>query len=199
MLTAFQNNVRLTSGPAWDVAIAVKAAMTLDRNDQFLCFDDRNGAFVDLDLSGTNEDVIARLKPESTKPVQIKHPKAGRPKLGVISKEVTLLPRHWEWLSQQKGGASATLRRLVEIARKLNSNEEKIRQAKIATDRFMIAMLGDQIGYESAARALYRGDEIGFRDLTRDWPIDLRAYVFRLAETAFTLPAESSNKDASQS
>jgi len=193
-LTAFQNNALLTSGPAWDVAIAVKAAMTPDCSDQFLCFDDRDGAFVDLDLSGTNEEVIARLKPKNTQPVQIKHSKAGRPKLGVVSKEVTLLPRHWEWLSQQQGGASATLRKLVEVARKLNSSSEKMRQAKIATDRFMIAMLGDQIGYESAARALYRGDEIGFRDLTRDWPVDLRAYVLQLAETAFRLPAEKKMK-----
>ncbi|MFY0534142.1 DUF2239 family protein [Nannocystis pusilla] len=29
----------------------------------------------------------------------------GRPKLGVVSREVSLLPRHWEWLERQPSGS----------------------------------------------------------------------------------------------
>lgn len=187
-LTAFQNESMLTCGQAWEVAIALKAAMKVDKESKFLCFDDSSGAFIDLDLSGGYEDVIERYKPAEPKPQEIKHSKAGRPNLGVKSKEVTLLPRHWEWLSQQEGSASATLRKLVESARKLNSHEDMVRKAKAATDRFMIAMLGDETDYENAARALYSGDKVKFRDLTRRWPSDLRHHVMRLSAPVFQSP-----------
>lgn len=187
-LTAFQNEHMLTSGQTWEVAIALKAAMKVDRKSEFLCFDDNSGAFIDLDLSGGYEDVITRYKPVEPKSQKAKHSKAGRPNLGVKSKEVTLLPRHWDWLSQQETSASATLRKLVETALKSNSHEELARQAKAKTDRFMIAMLGDEINYENAARALYRGDKVQFRDLTRRWPADLRHHVMRLSAPVFQLP-----------
>ena len=187
-LTAFQNEHMLTTGQTWEVAIALKAAMKVDRESEFLCFDDQSGAFIDLDLSGSYEDIIARYKPAEPKQQKNKHAKAGRPNLGVVSKEVTLLPRHWEWLNQQESSASATLRKLVETAIKLNSHEELARQAKAKTDRFMIAMLGDEINYENAARALYRGDEVQFRDLIRRWPADLRHHVMRLSAPVFQTP-----------
>lgn len=188
-LTAFQNERILTSGQAWEVAIALKAAMKVDKDSQFLCFDDSTGAFIDLDLSGSYEDVVERYKLVEPKPPKNKQSKAGRPNLGVKSKEVTLLPRHWEWLSEQEGSASATLRKLVESARKLNSHEDMVRKAKATTDRFMIAMLGDEMDYENAARALYRGDKVQFRDLTRQWPADLRHHVMRLSAPVFQSPA----------
>lgn len=197
-LTAFQNDLMLTTGPAWEVAIALKAAIKVDKDSEFLCFDDNSGSFIDLDLSGSYEEIIERYKPAEPKPQINKHSKAGRPNLGVKSKEVTLLPRHWEWLSQQEGSASATLRKLVETARRVNSSEEQVRKAKAATDRFMIAMLGDEIDYENAARALYRGDKVQFRDLTRRWPADLRHHVMRLSAPVFqpqaAIPPETENK-----
>ncbi|PCI05966.1 MAG: hypothetical protein COB78_05175 [Hyphomicrobiales bacterium] len=191
-LTAFQNEHMLTSGQTWEVAIALKAAMKVDRQSEFLCFDDLSGSFIELDLSGSYEDIIERYKPAEPKHQKNKHSKAGRPNLGVKSKEVTLLPQHWEWLSQQESSASATLRKLVDAALKLNSHEERVRQAKATTDRFMIAMLGDEVDYENAARALYRGDKIQFRDLTRRWPADLRHQVMRLSEPAFQIPTTKS-------
>lgn len=187
-LTAFQNERMLTSGQAWEVAIALKAAIKVDRESEFLCFDDSSGAFIDLDLSGSYEEVIVRYKPAEPKSPKNRHSKAGRPNLGVKSKEVTLLPRHWEWLSQQEGSASASLRKLVEAAQKLDSHEELVRRAKATTDRFMIAMLGDEMDYENAARALYRGDKVQFRDLTRRWPADLRHHVMRLSAPVFQSP-----------
>lgn len=191
-LTAFQNEHVLTTGSAWEVAIALKAAIKVDRESEFLCFDDRSGAFIELDLSGDYEDIITRYKPAEPTSQKNTHSKAGRPNLGVKSKEVTLLPHHWEWLSQQEGSASAALRVLVAAAMKLDSHEELVRQAKAATDRFMIAMLGDEVNYENAARALYRGDRVQFRDLTRRWPADLRHQVIRLSEPVFRTPTTKS-------
>lgn len=191
-ITAFQNNVKLSSGPAWEVALAVKIATHSDGNrSRFLCFDDHTGAFIDLDLSGTDEEIIARLKPDVAEQEQQAPTKVGRPKLGVVSKEITLLPRHWTWLAKQSGGASATLRKLVDQARKSAGNSEQASNAKDAADRFMSAMLGDQTGYEDAARALYRGDKSWFLELIQDWPSDLKDYVLQLAEPAFLTDEEA--------
>ena len=181
-ITAFQNEAKLASGLAWDVALVVRDAIAADTDDStFLCFDDHSGAFVELDLSGTDADIIARLKPAKMPP----EAKVGRPKLGVVSKEVTLLPRHWDWLGQQPGGASATLRKLVEAAKKTNRDAQGVLQAQAATDNFMRAMLGEQPGYEEAARALYRGEELRFCALIKDWPDDLRDHALYLAGPAF--------------
>ena len=185
-VTAFQDETRLTSGPVWDVAVAVKTAINLDaKNSSILCFDDHTGAFIDLDLSGTDEEIAARLKPDETAPMPPVRAKAGRPKLGVVSKEVTLLPRHWAWLSSQSGGASASLRKLVDQARKSAGSSERSLNAQASADRFMRAMLGDQAGYEDASRALYRGDKTWFLELIQNWPSDLKSYVLQLAEPAF--------------
>lgn len=181
-ITAFRNETKLVSGLAWDVALVVRNAVAADTNDhRYLCFNDRSGGFVDLDLSGTDADIVARLKPPETQPKPEPKAKPGRPKLGVVSKEVTLLPRHWDWLAQQSGGASATLRKLVEVARKTNTGVQRDQQAKAAADNFMRAMLGEQTGYEEAARALYRGEETRFAELIKDWPTDLRDHVLQLA------------------
>lgn len=191
-ITAFQNDLKLSSGPAWEVALAVNIAMHSDGNkSRFLCFDDHTGAFIDLDLSGANEEIIARLKPDVAEQEQQAPSKVGRPKLGVVSKEITLLPRHWAWLGNQSGGASATLRKLVDQARKSAGNSEQASNSKDAADRFMSAMLGDQAGYEDAARALYRGDKTWFLELIQDWPSDLKDYVLQLAEPAFLTDKEA--------
>ena len=102
----------------------------------------------------------------------------GRPSLGVAAREVTLLPRHWEWLSGQPGGASAAIRRLVEEARRKGAR----RRARNATRayRFMSDMCGDRPGYEEALRALYRGEEERLRSLIADWPKQVRGYVEEL-------------------
>ncbi len=185
-ITAFKGQTKLASGLAWDIAIVVRDAIAADAGCKtFLCFDDHSGAFVDFDLSGTDTDIIARLQPVKTQTEPEKKSKPGRPKLGVVSKEVTLLPRHWDWLGQQSGGASATLRKLVAVASKTNTGTQRARQAKAATDNFMRAMLGEQPGYEDAARALYRGEKARFCELTKNWPVDLRDHALCLAEPAF--------------
>ena len=130
-------------------------------NDQgaVQAFDDESGRVVDLNLWG------AAPRPPRGR---------GRPKLGVVAREVTLLPRQWEWLAQQPGGASATLRRLVDSTRKNGSGRS---DARDAVYRFITALAGDRPGYEEALRALYRSDLDGFRDRIADWPEDIRLYA----------------------
>jgi uncharacterized protein len=179
--TAFAGERLLAAGRKIDVALAVRAALQADSNRMILIFDDGTGREVDFDLRGTEDEIAARLDPPEATADDAK--RAGRPKLGVVAREVTLLPRHWDWLADQPGGASVTLRKLVDAAR--NAEDEHVRQAQHAADRFMGAMLGNQPGYEEASRALYAADRIRFMALTEPWPGDLRDHARRLAAAAF--------------
>lgn len=172
--TAFSGTLRIASGPLAEVALAVKSAGA----PQVLVFDDRTGAVIDLDLRGSDDDIAARY---ATAPKDTAPRKRGRPKLGVVAREVTLLPRHWDWLQSQPGGASATLRRLVETARQQDSGATEARTARDAAYRFMSAIGGDLPGFEDAARALFAGDMDGFARQIADWPGDIRTHVQRLA------------------
>lgn len=185
--TAFDGERLLAAGAPWEVAVAVKAALEADTSRQILAFDDQTGRQVDFDLRGSPAEVEARLKGEGEAPAA-RSP--GRPKLGVVAREVTLLPRHWEWLADQPGGASVTLRKLVDAARNAGGDKERLRQAQAAADRFMAAMLGDRPGYEEASRALYAGDRARFLGQIEAWPADLRQYVVHLAGPTFPPTAD---------
>lgn len=141
-----------------------------------LVFEDETGRQVDFDLRGTADEVVARALPR---------PGPGRPRLGVISREVSLLPAHWEWLEAQPNGISAALRRLVDSARRRAPQEDRARRAKEATNRLMTALAGDRPGYEEATRALFAGDGGRFSKLVQRWPKDIRGYVLRLSAGAF--------------
>ena len=108
-----------------------------------------------------------------------------RPRLGVVAREVTLLPRHWEWLADQPGGASATLRRLVDEARKHETPKARARRAAATAGRAMTALAGDRPNFEEAYRALDAGDRDRFEALTAGWPEDVRGYLLRVAQEAF--------------
>jgi hypothetical protein len=183
--TAFTGASLLASGPAAEVALAAKTAQARDASAAILIFDDETGRQVDFDLRGSEADIVARLQPTQAEAEPEAARSPGRPKLGVVSKEVTLLPRHWDWLASQPGGASVTLRKLVDAARAANQDRDRARIAQQAADRFMAAMLGNAAGYEEAARALYAGEAERFRDLSDPWPADLRDYARRLAGPAF--------------
>jgi hypothetical protein len=133
---------------------------------------------VDFDLRGSLDEVLARALPATPRPGP------GRPKLGVVAREVTLLPRHWEWLEQQPNGISAALRRLVDEARKRSPDEESARLAREAASRFMWAVAGNLPDFEEASRALFAGNRERLRSLTREWPADVRSHLFRLAGLA---------------
>lgn len=177
--TAFKGVEKIASGTAAEVA--VKAQHAGSDGAAVLIFEDSTGRQVDFDLSGTEAEIVARLDPTAQRG-------PGRPKLGVTAREVTLLPRQWEWLARQPGGASVTLRKLVDAARNSTSARERKRQAQEAADRFMMAMAGDLPHYEEAARALYAADFTRFSELTEVWAEDIRNHARRLAEPAFDWP-----------
>lgn len=184
--TAFAGERRLASGTSVEVALAVAAALRANPHQSILAFGDVTGRQVDFDLRGSDADIAARLAPPAAEEGPARKG-AGRPKLGVVAREVTLLPRHWEWLGEQPGGASVTLRKLVDAARKGQGADAGVAasRAKAAADRFMSTMLGNQPGYEEASRALYGGDRDRFEALSQAWPADLRDHARKLAAPAF--------------
>jgi hypothetical protein len=187
---AFEGDRRIASGDLREVARAAK--QTLDRHDDasILVFDDASSGPIEIDFRGTVDEVLARL-PDVTGgtvasdevPPAPRGP--GRPKLGVVAREITLLPRHWDWLAQQPGGASVAVRRLVEEARRTGEDKDRLRRAREAAYRFMSAIAGNEPHYEDAIRALFAGDPARFEELIAGWPADVRDHAARLAERAF--------------
>ena len=197
--TAFEGPRCIASGALVDVALAAKAAVERNPATPILIFDDATGAVVDLDLRGTTAEIVSRLaersrvadravrSPRRSEPASEANARGrGRPKLGVVAREVSLLPRHWEWLAAQSGGASATLRRLVDEARRGDGGQSRARAAREAAYRFMSALAGDFAGFEEAARALFADDRNRFTEHTTTWPTDIRSHAEKLAwkETA---------------
>ena len=179
--TAFVGETLIASGPLQTTLPVVKRRFDRDASALFLIFEDQSGRQVDFDLRGAVDEVVARALPSPPRTGP------GRPKLGVVSREVSLLPRHWEWLEQQPNGASAALRRLVDEARKRDPGKERARLATEAAGRILSAMAGNLPGYEEASRALYAANRARFEDLIRDWPHDIRAYIQQRVEDAFRL------------
>ena len=115
--------------------------------------------------------------------------------LGVVAREVTLLPRHWEWLAHQPGGASVALRKLVEAARRDPGGKDRVRQAREAAYRFMSALAGNEAGFEEAARALFAGRRVDFETHVGRWPKDVREHAVRLAAPSFEVDAPTKAAD----
>jgi hypothetical protein len=182
--TAFEGQQRLASGPLREVALAVKRAEQRAA-DRVAIFSDATGRAIDLDLRGSDDEIVARL-PAPPSPAALEaapsEPRGrGRPKLGVVAREVTLLPRHWEWLTTQPGGASVALRKLVEAARRANGDKDRSRAARDAAYHFMSAMAGNLPNFEEASRALFADDRRQFTALIAAWPGDIRDHIVRLA------------------
>ncbi len=176
--TAFKGATLLAAGPLSQVALAIKDA---GEPHAILAFDDATGRVIDLDLRGTNADIIARLSEHPPK-APPEHRGRGRPKLGVVAREVTLLPRHWEWLASQPGGASVVLRRLVEQERRTGGPKQQRRAAQEAAYKFMSAIAGDLPGFEEATRALFADNRTRFEEQIADWPSDIGRYAIKLAQ-----------------
>lgn len=187
---AFAGDKRIASGALAEVAREVRHTLDRQPDANILIFDERTSRKVELDLRGSADEVVARVN-EETRPRATPRGR-GRPKLGVVAREVTLLPRHWEWLGEQPGGASAVLRRLVEDARRGNGPRERARQSGEAVFRFMSVMAGNREGFEEALRAFYRGEREAFHARIAKWPEDIRAHLKHLAAAAWD------DKDATQ-
>ena len=176
--TAFDGPRLVASGPLAEVALAAKQALDAGAQGPLLVFDDASSQPVEIDFRGTPKQVLARLARDTATPVPAASRGPGRPKLGVTAREVTLLPRHWEWLSRQRGGSSATLRKLVEDA---------LRKGRGAADHhdaafhFLSVMAGDLPKFEDAVREIYAGNRTGYDHFSQGWPAGIRDHGRKLA------------------
>lgn len=191
--TAFDGSKQIASGSLASSALAVKAAAASGSPGPLLIFDNQTGRVHDVDTRGTDAETLARLpqetaaavasepgfEPGPSSPVQQRG--RGRPKLGVTAREVTLLPRHWDWLSAQPGGASVALRKLVEEARHTTAGREHKRMAQERAYQFMSTMAGNLPGFEESTRALFADDPDRLRELVAAWPSDIRDFTLYLA------------------
>lgn len=191
--TAFEGFERVASGELTTVAAVAKTVLDRGEKAPVLIFDDQTGDQIDVDFRGSVNDVLHRIQSRETAILvdadEISAddlPRGrGRPKLGVVAREVTLLPRHWEWLSTQPGGASVAIRKLVEDARRVHRGRDIARQAQEAAYRFLSALAGNLPEFEEATRALFANDAKRFRKLIAKWPDDVRDHSLKFATTAF--------------
>lgn len=199
--SAFVGQQLLFSGELAGMLRRTKEYLDAGGTESPLIFEDQTGRQVDYDFRGTAEEVIERAAPSRNRSGP------GRPRLGVVSREISLLPRHWEWLELQPQGSSAALRRLVDEARRREPAQDQARLAKEAAGKFMWAMAGNLPGFEEASRALFADDQTRFAQLICDWPRDIRRHLERLVQSASGLPmqgqaqaqAQHESDDAAQS
>ena len=187
--TAFEGFRRIASGTLSQVALPTKKVVDRGERGPVLVFDDLTGEQCEVDFRGTDFDVVNRIATAThghspaavvTDPAREAPRGPGRPKLGVVAREITLLPRHWDWLNGQPGGAWVALRKLVEEARRVNEGRDRVRRSQEAAYRFMSAMAGNLPGFEEATRALFARNPDRFEDLIRGWPKDVRTHVSRM-------------------
>ncbi|WLE62730.1 DUF2239 family protein [Burkholderia plantarii] len=194
--TGFEGATHLASGDLATVALAIRRAARAADAPPVLLFDNATGRAIDVDLRGSDDEIRARfaaeaeaeaaapaVEPAADAPSAGGTPRGrGRPKLGVVAREVTLLPRHWDWLATQPGGASVALRKLVDEARRVSGERDQRRAAHERAYHCMSALAGDLPGFEEAARALFADDAAGFRRRIAGWPADVHAHLLRLAQ-----------------
>jgi hypothetical protein len=176
---AVEDHKRLAEGPLLEVAAAARAVMERPDHGPIIVLDAETSEPVEIDFRGSVADVVARIAPAAPG-----RARPGRPKLGVVAREVTLLPRHWEWLAAQPGGASVALRKLVEAARGATGGADARRLAAERCYRFMHAVGGNLPDFDEAARALFAGSRERLAERTAAWPSDVRDHVLKLAEGA---------------
>ncbi len=179
----FNGANKIAEGSLANVALAAWRLANAQPNTATLTFDQRTGKIIDLNLSGTQEDVASRYAP-----INENVAKRGRPKLGVVPREITLLPRHWDWLGKQPGGASVTLRKLVDAARKGSTTQNENREHIEAAYKFISAIAGDLPLFEDASRALFAQDFTKLESLTSHWPADIRKELTRFLQGIMPKP-----------
>lgn len=203
--TAFEGAQQIGTGHLADVALTAKRAVDRSANHlsppPVLVFDDASSEVIELDWRGDEAAFMARLSLQLKPPASVSRkpgetageaateteaPRGpGRPRLGVVAREITLLPRHWEWLAGQSGGASVALRKLVEAARRASEASDRVRQSRDIAYKFMSTMAGHEAGFEEASRALFAGDQASLKAQIADWPADVQAHLNKLLADAF--------------
>jgi hypothetical protein len=186
---AFEGTRRIAAGELHQVALKTKEVLERGENAPVLIFNESTSEPIEVDFRGTAQEVFERLTTPPGVGVMpllegavVRTPRGpGRPRLGVVAREVTLLPRHWEWLNSQPGGASVALRRLVDEARRVRADGDRKRQSQEATYRFISTLAGNEPHFEEATRALFAGNLDRFTTLTDSWPADVRDHARKLA------------------
>jgi uncharacterized protein len=195
--TAFAGHRLIASGELMEVALKTKEWLDRGESAPIRIFEDETGNPIDLDFRGTLYEFLDKLakkrarRTETGQAEETKRSGPGRPKLGVISREVSLLPRHWEWLNSQPGGASVTLRKLVEEARLNSAGRDRARRSQEAAYKFMSAMAGDFPGFQEASRAFFAKNHERFDQLIQAWPEDVREHLRKLVAIAIRDDKES--------
>jgi hypothetical protein len=179
-LIVFAGFKRIAQGSTADVLAQLQKR---EDGTPYLVFDEQSGEPLDFDVHNR----AAASTPAARTEAPDETPRgAGRPKLGVVAREVTLLPRHWDWLGRQPGGASVALRRLVDDARRVHADRDTVRAAREAAYRFMTAIAGDLPGFEEATRALFAGERERFDALVAPWPEDVTAHLRKLSAAGWS-------------
>jgi hypothetical protein len=196
LCVAFNGMQRFATGTFAEVALKIKEVIDSGRHEPILMFDAHSSELLEVNTRGSASDVALRYAStvaptpvdDDLGPVTLpaEGPRArGRPKLGVVAREVTLLPRHWDWLASQPGGASVALRKLVENARRDNAGRDTARQSRDAAYKFMSAIGSSLETFEEASRALFAGDRPRFETQLASWPADIRDHALMLAQESF--------------
>ncbi len=195
---AFAGQRRIAAGELTRVARITKELLDKGELAPLVIFNEITSEVIEIDFRGTVDEVVARLHHiGEAAPAAVEVPDRrgpGRPRLGVVAREVTLFPRHWEWLTSQPGGASVALRKLVEEARRANYWKDRARQAQESVYRFMTAMAGNFPDFEEALRAFYAGNQERFNSWIDPWPKDVRDHVKQLVRLASQQQADAVDK-----
>lgn len=186
--TAFCGVRRIAQGTLPVVTEEIRLVLEKIPQAAILIFDDFTGRQIEADLRQPSTTPTTLIDSQPSRG-------PGRPKLGVIAREVTLLPRHWEWLNNQPGGASVALRKLVEEARHVKAGSDRVRRAQEATYKFLNAIAGNEPGFEEAMRALFGGDQATFESLIAAWPGDIPAHARQSAKEAFPPTTEHKHSE----
>ena len=183
---AFAGHKKVASGEVGLVVVKIKKYLEKNNKSSILIFDERTSEPIEIDFRGSIATGAKRLGDLVAQDNEVQRG-PGRPKLGVVSREIGLLPRHWDWLALQSGGASVTLRKLVEDAKKKNLKKDLIRQSQNAAYKFMSAVAGDLPHFENALRALYANKSAEFLSMISSWPKDIREHIEKLVEPALNV------------
>lgn len=178
---AFSGDIKISSGPILKVAEATKKHLIKKPNSDIQIFDHDTGQFLEVDFRGSLSQVVERMKKSFIiETEKIRGP--GRPKLGVVSKEITLLPKHWDWLNLQANGASGSIRKLIDEAMKRNVAKDELKRSQNSVYKFMTIMAGNYPLYEEALRAFYANDNAKFKYIITNWPKDVRDHLLKMTD-----------------
>lgn len=188
-LIAFSGTDLIAEGPVREALPILVRYRKVNPHAELTVLERQTSRLLEVDFEQPMEVIERMLAMQvGEKPEPLKRGR-GRPKLGVQSREVSLLPRHWDWLNRQPGGASAALRKLVEAA--IKSPEAQLDEARASVDRFLLTMAGDLPNYEEVLRQFYRRQYGAMFEHMANWPDDIQRHARALVNEVRAWEVES--------